>query len=531
MSTSMVVKGGPWLVAAGVIALLAISISAETARTPVPAEQVSVDGSPFGVFYGLTPARGRPTTQYLRELGAHWTRQTLDWQTVEPKRGDFRWGLVDATVELVDSSQRAGYPINILVTIRARAQWAAGGRVARNREATRPPKNLQDYYRFVNAAVKRARGRVKYWQIENEVQYDVFWKGTPEQYLDLLRTGYRAVKDADPSAQVVLAGIGDVAWLTPMLRDEVLVGKGEQAMAQFDEWAAGNNSPQAKQRPADPQQLLRGVRRYDKMSNFTHRLLQADAARSFDVIDLHTYHPYTLVPAGVRWAQAVMARQGYSKPIWITETSGPNYPEMWPDQKEGERRQAEEVVKRYVLAIAAGAERVFWYVLQTPAHQAQGKWSHTGLLRPDGSKRPAFSTLGLMISRLDGAREVRTLSAGGGAQVFDFVRPQGSVFVAWADRGATARIAVGPGQAEITDALGNRTTRDTKEAELELTLSSLPVFVRRSATTQGRASAGPSGASGDPEAQTRSASAGCGSPRSSARSSLASVSSLTAAGR
>src|SRR5574340_936761 len=183
-------------------------------------------------------------------------------------------------------------------------------------------------------------------KIENEVEYGVFWKGTPAQYLDLLRTGYRAVKDADPNAQVVLAGIGDVAWLTPMVRDEVTAGYGELAMGHYNEWAKGNNSPAAKQRPANPQALLAGVKKYDKMSEFTHRLLRSDAAQYYDVIDLHAYHPYTLIPAGVRWLRAVMVNQGYSKPIWITETSGPNYPEMWHNEQEGERRQAEEMVKR-----------------------------------------------------------------------------------------------------------------------------------------------------------------------------------------
>lgn len=536
MSTSVVVKAGPWLVAACVVALLSISIGGETAWRPDATEQIAIKDSPFGLFYGLTPPRGRPTTQYLKELGAHWTRQTLDWQAVEPTRGAFRWGLVDATVQLVDASERAGFPIHILVTIRARAPWAGGGgRTARNQQATRPPANLQDYYRFVNAAVKRARGRIHYWQIENEVQYDVFWQGTPQQYLDLLRTGYRAVKDADPSAQVVLAGIGDLAWMTPMVRDEALVGKGDQALAHYNEWADRNNSPQARQRPADARQLLAGVRRYDKMSDFTLRLLRADAGRFFDIVDLHAYHPYQLIPAGVKWAQAVVAKQGYSKPIWITETSGPNYPEMWPTEKEGERRQAEEVVKRYVLAISVGVKQVFWYVLGTPQHQAQGEWSHTGLLRPDGSKRPAFGTFSLMTRMLDGASEVRTLKVAAGAQAFEFVRPQGSVYVLWSDRGATVRVPTGPVRVEITDALGNHTTQESQGGELELRLSSLPVFVRPLSAVgraQGNAigaeagSVGPAQASRDapgvsPETGRRgrsTASTGCGSPKSYARS-------------
>ncbi len=528
-----------WLMAACIAALLTVSVGGETARGPDATKQVTIEGSPFGLFYGLTPNKGRPTPKYLRELGVHWTRQTLDWRAVEPKRGNFQWDLVDATVKLVDDSERAGFPINMLVTVRARAPWAAlGGRGSKTAQATVPPANRDDYYRFVNAVVRRARGRVRYWQIENEVQYQVFWHGTPEQYLDLLRTGYRAVKDADPNAQVVLAGIGDLAWLMPMVRDEVTAGYGDQALAQYREWARGNSLAATRKSPSNPQQLLAGVKPYDKMSEFTHRLLRSDAARFYDVVDLHAYHPCSLIPAGVRWLRAVMAHQGYSKPIWITETSGPSYPELWPSEQEGERREAEEVVKRYVLAIASGVERVFWYALQAPPHQAQGKWSRTGLLRQDGSKRPAFSALGLAVKRLDGAREVRTLSAGGGVQAFEFVRPGGSVYVLWSDGGATTRVPTGPVRVEITDALGARTTQESQKDVLELRLSARPIFVRPlgavgkasgDAAATETARAGPSQVSREapstsPEADGRerpAVSTGCGSPRSYASKSFA----------
>ncbi|UCC68528.1 MAG: hypothetical protein JSV79_00915 [Armatimonadota bacterium] len=458
---------------------------------PKATREVALQGSPFGVFYGLTTYRSRPSTQYMVELGADWTRQTLPWKGVEPQRNQFKWGTVDGAVSMVDAAARAGRPINVLSTFRTISPWAAARAPVKVREASVPPSDLQDYYRFVHATVKRARGRVRYWQVDNEVDSPFFWQGSAEEYVQLLRTAHRAIKDADPQAVVVAPGIQ--LWRRPMIEDEIAAGRDQRALDVYRAWAENNDEAKRAPTPSSAADLQRmfsqgkAATMGKHQSDFIRRLLDKDTAQYYDVLDIHIYHPCELIPDIVEWAQATMAREGYSKPIWLTETSGPNYPELWPNEKVGERRQAEEVVKRYVLALGCGVERVFWYVLVAPKHQDTGEWSRTGLLRRDLSKRPAYHSYRLMTQMLKGARSVRTLNIGSAVQAFEFTRPQGSIYVLWCDQGKTVRLPIGPCRLEIVDALGNQSTKETQGKEIEVQLSSTPIFVKR--TALGRRSA------------------------------------------
>jgi hypothetical protein len=57
--------------------------------------------------------------------------------------------------------------------------------------------------------VRHCAGRVHYWQCDNEPSdTDLLWAGTAAEYVAQLETMYAAVKDADPTAAVVLGGCG-----------------------------------------------------------------------------------------------------------------------------------------------------------------------------------------------------------------------------------------------------------------------------------------------------------------------------------
>jgi hypothetical protein len=451
------------------------------AAAPTPSGATSatpLSGSPFGLFYGLTPTGARPTAQYMVDLGAEWSRQTMFWNQIEPAPGRFQWALLDGAAAIVDRAAGDGHQINLMVTLRTASSWA--GSTSVQGHAAAPPKDVHDYYEFVNAVVRRARGHIRYWQIDNEIYSRGYWQGSADEYVRLLSTGYRAAKDADPDAQVVVAGIG--AWLLPMLQDEIAAGHGDRALALYLSWAENNELAQGFPRPAtvqDLQRLMSRAGRLQRQAEFVRRLLKKDSASHFDVLDLHIRHPYTIIPAVVEWAKNAMAREGYSRPIWISECSGPTYPELWPSDAVGERRQAEEVVKRYALALGSGAQRVFWTSLATPRSlETVGEYSHEGLLRPDLSKRPAYGTYRLMTQMLKGASAVRRLEFGHGVYGVQFTRPEGPVYVLWSDNGASVRLRAGPGHYMITDAFGSRSERDAAGEELELQLASCPVFVQ-----------------------------------------------------
>ncbi len=62
---------------------------------------------------------------------------------------------------------------------------------------------------------------VRHWEIWNEPDFDLFWRGSVADYYRLLEVGYKAVKQADPAARVLLGGLAyyeKPAWLGEFLR-------------------------------------------------------------------------------------------------------------------------------------------------------------------------------------------------------------------------------------------------------------------------------------------------------------------------
>ncbi|HLJ51425.1 MAG TPA: hypothetical protein VKU01_35710 [Bryobacteraceae bacterium] len=243
--------------------------------------------SPFGVawfilygYSGVPPAIYMPQ---LRELGAGFTKVYLFWQQIEPEPGRFDWSALNAFVEQLATPEEG------LISIFSASQWAT-----ERPSAILPPspaKDLEEYYRFVRRTVERCRGRVRYWQNDAEPNNPVFWSGTKEQFVAQLRVFYRAVKDGDPDAVVVVGGY-DGMFVPPEM---VLL-------------------PGMRMEPF-PQQ--------EKSLAFFDYVLR-EGGNAFDIFDLRLYgDPYSIV-ARVEHMRRRMQANGYDKPIICTEYGGPN---------------------------------------------------------------------------------------------------------------------------------------------------------------------------------------------------------------
>jgi len=137
------------------------------------------------------------------------------WDAIEPaERGVRDWSRVDASFA---DAAKAGYGLDrILVNIYGTPEWLSTGPEVveagwHNRRALYPPKDMEPLRDFTKAFCERYPG-IRYFEIWNEPHLDgfsVFWKkGTPKQFVDLLKAGYEGVKAADPSIVVVMGGIG-----------------------------------------------------------------------------------------------------------------------------------------------------------------------------------------------------------------------------------------------------------------------------------------------------------------------------------
>lgn len=267
--------------------------------------RVSLPGSPFGIawgfVYGYGGIRAETFLPQLRRLGAGFTKVYLFWNQLEPERGHYDWTAVDAFLNQLDSPEEG------LISLFASSQWAT-----RRPAAMLPPspaKDLADYYRCVFNLVKHCAGRVRYWQNNAEPNNPVFWAGTKEEFVEHLKVFHKAVKEADPTAVVIVGG--------------------------FD----GLFNPPGW--PPFPHQQA-GLEFFDYVLR--------EGRDAFDLFDLRLYgNPYTIV-GRVGCMRQKMLALGYEKPIVCTEYGGPSLFEF------PENRTYRPLVEQWAQSVSQSAE-------------------------------------------------------------------------------------------------------------------------------------------------------------------------------
>jgi hypothetical protein len=447
---------------AAVAALLALSMtacgapsaggdSAIQAKLQKDHTDYPIELSPFGLHVIEGDLAG------ATDLGAKWTRTLVLWKWIEPQRGDFKQ--IDKAVKSLNQLSAAG--IQVLPRIVSVNPWANQDRVNRaNEEAARKhmpmgnwtyigvPKDVDAYKAFITRVVEAfdgdgrqdapgLKGQVKFWQVENE--WDWRWQDSPEDFVAFLKTAYETIKQADPQATVVLGGISKLApdAFADGYLGETFNFRGKQAKRED------------VMRNAD---LAKGykIRKYVLEHGYPY----------FDVISFHQYGNRDAFDGELRYLHDLMNRVGYSKPIWITEAGGPftAYGERYtPDL------QAQEVVKYYVSAMAAGVQVLFWSTyMQTP--EWGPSFANTALLDAKKQRKPAYAAYKTLNTAIrDATRVERILDAKLG-EIVRFTRPdRGPVFVIWSNAGFGRRgAALKKIKAAIAPKLQGKTLRVTR---------------------------------------------------------------------
>ena len=169
--------------------------SQEQAKPPgQAAERAAKISSRIGLctdFLRLKSSERQGLIGLMKPLGKRTVREPFNWNVVEPEKGKFRWDDVDSVVEDIRSSG-----LEILAVLSAAPEWA-GGR--NTKTGSFPPEDPEDYGRFVEAFVTRYKGKIKSYELWNEPNMPRFWggrKSQPEEFVALLKAGYRAGKRA-----------------------------------------------------------------------------------------------------------------------------------------------------------------------------------------------------------------------------------------------------------------------------------------------------------------------------------------------
>ncbi|HEX6651151.1 MAG TPA: hypothetical protein VF072_00290 [Thermoleophilaceae bacterium] len=205
---------------------------------------------------------------------------------------------------------------------------------------------------------EHAGDAITHWEILNEPDGDWAWGGTAEEYARMLSAAHDAIKAKAPGDQIVLGGL---------------------------------------MKPHEPGWLQRV---FDTPG--------ADALHKFDIANIHMRGPLDAVLRRYGEFKALVARAGFSGPLWVTELGYPADPayQSDPTYSGGDASQAAYLTQALVGLGELGAPEVF---VTLHDGSLDGKYATEGLEHIDETpggdypmeRRPAFAAVRRVVTDWD----------------------------------------------------------------------------------------------------------------------------------
>ena len=332
------------------IYILFLTVTAVFTTTAAILAQSDTPPSPFGVI------ESHEAPDQAGDLNISWTRVQFHWGELQPHNAD-EWEAAISDDQF-DSERRAKREVTgLLIGI---PDWA--------RDEDGLPKGLwlspddpdNLWANFVREAVTRYDGRITHWIIWNEPDIDDTelahtWDGSVDDFAQLQRVAYLTAKKASPDAVIHLPA--------------------------FTYWADVNAG------------------REQYMARLLDSIMQdPDAAANnyyFDIATAHIYFQPDQIYDLLQLFQQIMRDRGMAQPIWLVETNAPPMDDQYwrveaPTLRVGIDEQANFIPQALASAMAAGAERIAIFKLKDTESDKLANPEPFGLLRRDGSRRPAF---------------------------------------------------------------------------------------------------------------------------------------------
>ena len=325
----------------------------------------------------------------IEDLRFHWVRLQVRWYWIEPTKGEFSW---EATDQWVKAANAAG--IKVLFSVVGSPQWAAIGSSTEG-----PPANNEDFGDFMAAMAARysgepgSVGRVDAYEIWNEQNLRREWDSPrglkAADYVSLLRVAYSRIKMVDPTIIVVSGAPTPVGWTGSDNVDDFQYLREMYQAGPKNCCDAVGVHPSGFANP--PDMLYTGG---DPDPNRTH-----DDNRQFYFLNtVEGYHE-------------IMAQFGDgSKKLWATEFGWASVDGLGVSPVSGyeyaadntEAEQGQYIVGAYQIGRQKGymGAMFLWNLNYGVTSGASDEKAAFGILRPDGSPRPAYQVL--KNGRIDG---------------------------------------------------------------------------------------------------------------------------------
>ncbi|RMF32414.1 MAG: hypothetical protein D6759_08440, partial [Chloroflexi bacterium] len=142
--------------------------------------------------------------QLIADGGFAWVRQTFPWAAIEPAPGEAVWEPWDRIVSAV-----ARHNLRLIAVLDTAPVWATQ-MPGLPPEIVAPPTDPADFADFARRFAARYGDRVAVYQVWDEPNLSSHWGGRdvdPAEYTALLRAAAEAIRQVDPDALILLAGL------------------------------------------------------------------------------------------------------------------------------------------------------------------------------------------------------------------------------------------------------------------------------------------------------------------------------------
>ena len=373
--------------------------------------------------FGVIEAGARPAE--AQQLGAQWERLSFHWNLFQPSGpNDFNPEAISPGA--LESARSAGR--QVVGLIHGTPNWASvNGSTASVPSGLDLPYNDPNNYfaNFVTRLVNHysAQG-IHHWVIWNEPDIrpgegHVEFEGEVEDYYRLLKSGYLAARAADPGVHIQMAGL---TWWYDTEHGRAPYLQRLLPVIAADPEAAQNNW-------------------------------------YFDGISIHAYFTTSSIWYLTNSYRHVLGEFGQAgKQIWLGEFNAS--PRRDPAASIGApfqlslEQQADFIVQASALALASGVDRLAVYKLYDNDF-VPGNTEPWGLVRADGSLRPAFNAYQQVIANFRNANDVRRYS-NEEATLVTLQFGDRTTHVMWNDTFNAGEFLINAQGITVTDALGNQ---------------------------------------------------------------------------
>lgn len=300
---------------------------------------------------------------YLQLLGVQWVRWDIDWSVVQPNGpANYLW---DGPDRVTATAKK--YGINSLGIITSTPKWAADQ--ACSADFGCAPADPKSFGHFAGQVALRYKNSVSYWEIWNEPNHSIFWKPKPDakKYAEVLKEACLEIKKSNPQSFILSGGLSSTG-----------------------------NEPDGRISPLTFMQVLyaSGYNQY------------------FDGVALHPYNLPLSLKNNKGWngwqyvssvRQLMITNGDPAKKIWVTEygapTGGPgivhdiNQLDFTYNSDYMSEVAQQEMALQVTTFYSQNIDWMgpfFWYSLKDGGTNRDTPENFFGLLRFDGSKKPAY---------------------------------------------------------------------------------------------------------------------------------------------